>query len=50
LVAYLMNLRSRATGIATGDQAMFVTRDAFQAAGGFPAIANMEDVALSKRL
>jgi len=38
------------TGIATGDQAIFVKRDAFQAAGGFPEIPLMEDIALSKRL
>jgi len=45
-----MNLRSRITGIATGDQLMFATRDLFDAAGGFPPIALMEDVALSARL
>src|SRR6185295_14385175 len=50
MVAGLMNWRSQITGIATGDQAMFVTRDAFVAAGGFPDIALMEDIALSKRL
>ena len=50
VVALMMNLRSRATGIATGDQAMFVTREAFARAGGFPAIALMEDIALSARL
>jgi len=50
LIAFMMNLRSRLTGIATGDQAMFVTRAAFDAAGGFPQIALMEDVALSARL
>ena len=50
LIAWLMNRRSRLTGIATGDQAMFVTRAAFAAVGGFPALALMEDVALSKRL
>jgi rSAM/selenodomain-associated transferase 2 len=49
-VAWLMNLRSRLTGIATGDQAMFVTRDAFRSVGAFPAIPLMEDIALSKRL
>lgn len=49
-VAWLMNLRSGLTGIATGDQAMFVRRDAFVAAGGFPPLALMEDVALSARL
>jgi rSAM/selenodomain-associated transferase 2 len=50
MVAFFMNARSRATGIATGDQAMFARRAAFDRAGGFPAIALMEDVALSKRL
>jgi rSAM/selenodomain-associated transferase 2 len=49
-VAWLMNWRSRLTGIATGDQAIFVRRDAFAAAGGFPPLALMEDVALSARL
>ena len=42
--------RPRLTGIATGDQAIFTTRAAFDEAGGFPAIALMEDVALSARL
>ena len=50
LVATMMNWRSRATGIATGDQAMFMTRAAFEGTGGFPPIALMEDVALSARL
>jgi rSAM/selenodomain-associated transferase 2 len=50
IVGWLMNLRSRLTGIATGDQAMFIKREAFQAVGGFPEIALMEDIALSKRL
>mgnify|MGYP001230952838 FL=1 len=50
VVERLMNLRSRLTGIATGDQAIFVTRSLFTAAGGYPDIALMEDVALSKRL
>ena len=50
VVALMMNLRSRLTGIATGDQAIFVKRAAFEAAGGFPEIPLMEDVALSKRL
>jgi rSAM/selenodomain-associated transferase 2 len=49
-IAAMMNLRSRVTGIATGDQAMFMTRQAFMAAHGFPEIALMEDIALSKRL
>jgi rSAM/selenodomain-associated transferase 2 len=50
VVAGLMNLRSRLTGIATGDQAIFVRRAAFAAAGGFPPLALMEDVALSAAL
>jgi hypothetical protein len=45
-----MNARSRLTGIATGDQAMFVRREAFEQAGAFPPIPLMEDVALSKAL
>ena len=47
VVAAAMNARSRLTGIATGDQAIFVRRDAFP---GFPAIALMEDVAFSKAM
>jgi len=50
VVAAMMNLRSRLTGIATGDQALFVTRAAFDSVGGFPPIVLMEDVALSARL
>ena len=49
-VARLMNLRSRLTGIATGDQALFVRRDVFEAVGGFPQQPLMEDIELSKRL
>jgi rSAM/selenodomain-associated transferase 2 len=47
VVACAMNLRSRLTGIATGDQAIFVRRDAFP---GFPEIALMEDVAFSRAM
>jgi rSAM/selenodomain-associated transferase 2 len=50
VVTWFMNLRSRVTGIATGDQAIFVQREVFRTVGGFPPIALMEDVALSKRL
>lgn len=50
VVSCLMNFRSRLTGIATGDQAIFVTRRAFDAVGGFPDQALMEDIELSKRL
>ena len=47
VVAWAMNLRSRLTGIATGDQALFVRREAFP---GFPEIALMEDVAFSREM
>jgi rSAM/selenodomain-associated transferase 2 len=50
VVARMINLRSRATGIATGDQAIFVTREAFEAVGGFPDLPLMEDIAISRRL
>ncbi len=50
VVAALMNARSRLSGIATGDQAIFVERAAFEAVGGFPDQPLMEDVALSARL
>jgi len=50
VVAAMMNLRSRLTGIATGDQAMFVERALFNAVGGFPPLPLMEDIALSRRL
>lgn len=50
VIAGAMNLRSRLTGITTGDQAMFVTRTAFDAVGGFPQIALMEDITLARSL
>ena len=50
IVAALMNLRSRLTGIATGDQAIFVTREAFDRVGGFPLQPLMEDLEISRRL
>jgi len=50
LIAALMNLRSRVTGIATGDQAIFCTRSAFGAVGGFPELPLMEDIDFSRRL
>jgi rSAM/selenodomain-associated transferase 2 len=46
-VACAMNLRSRLTGIATGDQAIFVRREAF---AGFPEIPLMEDIAFSSAM
>ena len=50
VVAALMNLRARLSGIATGDQAIFVRRDVFEAVGGFPDQPLMEDIELSCRL
>ena len=50
VVAWMMNQRSRLTGITTGDQALFVRRRVFEAAGGFAPIALMEDIELSARL
>jgi rSAM/selenodomain-associated transferase 2 len=50
VVAWLMNRRSRWTGIATGDQGIFVRRGAFWAVDGYAEIPLMEDIALSKRL
>ncbi|GAA0680932.1 TIGR04283 family arsenosugar biosynthesis glycosyltransferase [Marinobacterium maritimum] len=50
VVSYLMNVRSRLSGIATGDQAMFMTRELFDHVGGFPSQPLMEDIELSKRL
>ena len=50
VIALMMNWRSRLTGIATGDQALFVRRDVFREQGGFPEQPLMEDIALSRRL
>lgn len=50
LIACMMNQRSRLTGIATGDQCLFMTQQAFEAVGGFPQIALMEDIAICSRL
>jgi rSAM/selenodomain-associated transferase 2 len=50
VVERLMNLRSCLSGIATGDQGLFVRRAAFDAVGGFPDQPLMEDIALSARL
>lgn len=47
VVACAMNLRSRLTGIATGDQAIFVRRSAF---AGFPELPLMEDIAFSRAM
>lgn len=50
MVAFCMNWRSRLSGIATGDQAIFVRRALFDALGGFPPQPLMEDITLSRRL
>jgi rSAM/selenodomain-associated transferase 2 len=50
VIAALMNRRSRWSGIATGDQGIFVTRAAFDALGGYPDIPLMEDIELTRRL
>lgn len=50
LVAWMMNWRSRLTGIATGDQAIFVSRQAFERVGGFADLPLMEDIVFSRSL
>jgi rSAM/selenodomain-associated transferase 2 len=50
LTAAMMNLRSRNTGIATGDQAIFMRRASFDRVGGYATIPLMEDIDISKRL
>lgn len=50
VVAAMMNWRSRLTGIATGDQAIFMRRSVFDQLGGFAPIALMEDIEISARL
>jgi rSAM/selenodomain-associated transferase 2 len=50
VVERAMNLRSCLTGIATGDQGMFMSRQDFQSLGGYPEIEIMEDITLSARL
>jgi len=50
VVERFMNWRSRLTGMATGDQAIFVRRDAFRVVGGFGELPLMEDIDLCARL
>lgn len=50
VIENMMNWRSRLTGIATGDQAIFVSRSLFETLGGFPDIPLMEDIEVSRRL
>jgi rSAM/selenodomain-associated transferase 2 len=49
VIARAMNWRSRLTGVATGDQAIFVTREAWQRLGGYAELPLMEDVEFSRR-
>ncbi|MGO4999191.1 TIGR04283 family arsenosugar biosynthesis glycosyltransferase [Oceanisphaera sp. W20_SRM_FM3] len=50
VISFMMNWRSRWSGIATGDQALFMRRTAFAAVGGFPEQDLMEDIEISQRL
>jgi len=50
IVSAMMNVRSRLTGICTGDQAIFVAADVFARVGGYAPLALMEDIALSTQL
>lgn len=50
VIECLMNLRSRWTGIATGDQSLFLNMDLFRAVGCFPEQPLMEDIELARRL
>jgi rSAM/selenodomain-associated transferase 2 len=50
VISRCMNWRSRLSGVATGDQAIFVRRDVFERVGGFPDQPLMEDIEISRRL
>ena len=50
IIETMMNWRSCLTGIATGDQSIFVKREIFEQVGGFPEMKLMEDIELSKKL
>jgi rSAM/selenodomain-associated transferase 2 len=50
VIATLMNARSRLTGIATGDQAIWVEAALFRRLGGYAELPLMEDVELSLSL
>ncbi len=50
VIAFFMNLRSRITSIATGDQCIFITKKLFSSIKGYPEVALMEDIAISKKL
>lgn len=50
IISRMMNWRSRLSGIATGDQALFVRRPIFEQMGGFTDMPLMEDIDFSRRL
>ena len=50
IIEKMINWRSKLTGIATGDQVIFVKREVFFDVDGYPEIVLMEDIALSKKL
>lgn len=50
VIAFMMNRRSRLTGIATGDQGIFVRRSVFETQGGYRELPLMEDIELCRRL
>jgi len=50
IISRMMNWRSRLSGIATGDQALFVRRPIFEQMGGFADMPLMEDIEFSRRL
>ena len=50
MISTTMNWRSRLSGLATGDQALFVRRSIFEQMGGFADMPLMEDIEFSRRL
>ena len=50
IISKMMNWRSRLSGLATGDQALFVRRPIFEQMGGFADMPLMEDIEFSRRL
>jgi rSAM/selenodomain-associated transferase 2 len=50
IISKMMNWRSKLSGLATGDQALFVRRSIFEQMGGFADMPLMEDIEFSRRL
>jgi rSAM/selenodomain-associated transferase 2 len=50
VIAFFMNIRSRISGVSTGDHALFIERSVFESIGGYPELPLMEDVAICKSL